>query len=172
MASGQVFVLTPCPPGLLYALEDIYTSSATATGGAYESVPVWAFNAATTEHMDFYGRAVGYGSSGLTLYGGWTTTGTATTSVVWQAAIRRVADDAEDLDGAHAYDYNGATDVAPSAAGEISDFTITFTDGADMDSLANNEAFILRIRRNATATGDDHATNAYLGQGWVALKET
>ena len=172
MASGQRFSLVPCPPGLLYALEDVYTSSATATGGAYENVPVWAYNAATSEHMDLYGRLVGYGGSGLTLYLGWLSTTTATTNAVLGAAFRRIDADSEDLDAGFAYDYNYATDLQPATIGTISDFTITFTDGADMDSIANNEAFIMRIKRNATATGDTLAVNSYILQGGVALKET
>ena len=172
MASGQVFVLTPSPPGLKYALEDIYTSSATATGGAYESMPVWAFNAATAEHMDLYGRAVGYGGSGLTLYLSWLCTVTATEKAVWGAGIRRLATATDDFDAAFAYDYNYATDLQPANAGFMSSFTITFTDGSDMNSLADGEAFVLRLRRNATATGDTHTTNGYIAQGAVSLKET
>ena len=172
MASGQIFVLTPTPPGLLYALEDIYTSSATATSGAFENVPVWAYNAATSEHMDFHGRLVGYGGGGLTLYVGYLCTTTATNSVVIGAGFRRVDADTEDLDVGFAYDYNYATDLQPATIGTISDFTVTFTNGADMDSIANNEAFIMRLRRNATATGDTTTVNSDVLQGAFALKET
>ena len=172
MASGQVFVLTPSPSGLLMALEDIYVASATATSGAYENMPVWAFNAATAEHMDLYSRAAGYGGSGLTLFLSYTTTTTATGRYVWGAAIRRLATATSDLDEAWAYDYNYATDLQNPTVGGMSAFTITFTDGADMNSLANNEGFVLRLRRNATATGDEGTTNGYILQGALALKET
>lgn len=171
MASGQIFPLIPCPPGLRYALEDVWVATTTATSGAFENVPIWAFNAATQETMDFYGRLVGYGSGGLTLYLGWLCTTTATNAAVWGAAFRRIDADVQDLDTAKTYDFNYATDVQPATIGTLSDFTITFTDGADMDSTANNEAFIMRVVRNATATGDT-AGNGYILQGGVTLKET
>lgn len=171
MASGQLFSIIPCPPGLKYALEDVWTSTSTATGAPYNNHPVWRFDGATGEAMDFYGRLVGYGSGGLTLYMGWATTTTATGSGVFGAAFRRIDADAEDLDASIAYAFNYATDVQTSTVGLVSDFTITFTDGADMDSVANNEAFAMRVFRNATATGDTSGLGWVL-QGGMALKET
>jgi hypothetical protein len=50
--------------------------------------------------------------------------------------------------------------------------TITFTDGADMDSLAAGEAFRLKIRRDADGTGgtDDITSDCELLR--VVLRET
>ena len=76
-------------------------------------------------------------------------------------AIRRLADDAEDVDTAQTYDYNEVRIPAPSASGELTYDTITFTNGADMDNLATGDDFILRMRRrgtdNTATTGDDMA---------------
>jgi hypothetical protein len=80
----------------------------------------------------------------------------------WGAAIRRLNDDAEDLDSAHTYDYNDTDDTAASASGELSYPTIAFTDGADMDSLADGETFILRVRRNASHANDTMTGDAEL----------
>ena len=173
MASGQIFVMVACPPATAFALEDIYNGTSTGgVNGGDESVPVWTFNAATSETMDFYGRLAGYGAGGLTLTGSWVCTTTATVNTAnWRAAFRRVNADNEDLTLSQAYDFNLATDDQ-ALIGRVSDFSITFTNGADMDSVANNDAFIMRFQRLATATGDTTTSNAYLLQGAITLKET
>jgi hypothetical protein len=133
------------------------------TGGSSpaEQVPYYAFDAATDQYLDFYCSLVKYAGGGLTFrirsLADTATTGGALVAL----AIRRVADDVEDLDTAQTYDYNEIRIPAPSAAGELTYDTITFTAGADMDTLANEEDFILRMRRrgsdNTASTGDDMA---------------
>lgn len=136
-----------------------------------EGVPTLAFDAATDEHADFTGvmpRAYGGGGLTLTLY--WAAAATSG-AVVWNAAIRRIADDAEDIDTtAHSYDANAVTATTASAAGEVDYAAITFTNGADMDSLAVGELFILRITRDADNGSDDMTGDALLIA--VEIKET
>lgn len=133
------------------------------TSSPAESFPVLAFDTTTVEYADFVGRLPeNYGGGGITLKimsGANTTTGT----LQWAAAFRRIVDDAEDIDtSAHTYDYNTVNiGTLPSAVGEFGYDNITFTDGADMDSLAAGERFILRIRRD---TGSDTAA----ADGWFA----
>lgn len=136
-----------------------------------ERVPAWAFDPATVEYLDFLCYLNGYDGGGLTIALGFTA-GATSGNVVWSAAIRRVADDAEDLDTSQTYDYNNASAKAvASASREVAYITITFTNGADMDSLANNEFFILRIRRFATDSGDTlNSNDAELV--FVSIKET
>jgi hypothetical protein len=55
------------------------------------------------------------------------------------------------MDAAHTYVYNVITPTPPSAAGELAYDTITFTDGADMDSVAEGERAIMRVRRSDSA---------------------
>src|SRR3990167_6483730 len=173
MASGQVFGLSPNPPGRKFAYLDFITGTGTATGSAEEQVPVWAFDAATGEFLDFYGRTDNYASGGLTLVFGWGAATATAGAAVLRAAIRAIPSDAEQLTVTqHAYDFNGVTATGPNLTGEVVYSTITFTSGADMDSLANNEAFILRVNRNATATGDDMSGLTYLHDGAITLKET
>jgi hypothetical protein len=82
----------------------------------------------------------------------------ASTGPTWDMALRRVADDAEDLDTtAHTYAYNSVSAGAPSAIGEVGYDDITFSDGADMDSVAKNELFYLRIKRDALTDGTGDA---------------
>jgi hypothetical protein len=171
MASGQIFPLSPCPPATVFATLDTITG----TSSPVEAVPVFDFDASATEYMDFYGVAEGYGGGGFTLKIKWSSSAAAGTGeVVWEAAFRRVADDAEDLDTTvHTYDYNtAADDTAPSAQGEVSYISITFTDGADSDSVADGEEFILRIRRKHDAAGDDMTGDAELHFNSLVLRET
>ncbi len=121
-----------------------------------ESIPVLAFDTTTVEYADFRCKMPQhYAGGGVTLVicsGAGTTTGT----LQWAAAFRSFEDDAEDLDtSAHTYDYNTVNiGTLPSAVGEVSYDNITFTDGADMDSVGAGDEFILRIRRD---TGSDTA---------------
>lgn len=162
MASGDVLIqLTPLdnsPPATLYATLDTVTGASTPA----ESIPVLDFDgAAQTEYADFYCLMPrNYAGGGVTLTFIWSAS-SASNTAVWSAAFRRVADDAEDLDTtAQTYDYNttGAL-TPPSAVGEVAYDTLTFTDGADMDSVAAGEYFILRVKRiyddaNDTLAGD------------------
>ncbi|MBK7424296.1 MAG: hypothetical protein IPJ48_15125 [Propionivibrio sp.] len=71
-------------------------------------------------------------------------------------------DDVEDIDAAHTYDYNDVDDTAASASGELSYPTVTFTNGADMDSWAAGEMATVRVRRNASHANDTMAGDAQL----------
>ncbi len=172
MASGDtLLILTPfhnSPPATLYATFDTLTGAATPA----ESVPVLDFDDTTAEYADFYCvLPTTYAGGGLTVILGYSTVDT-TDVVDWECAIRRVADDAEDLDTtAHSYDFNGVVDTAPSVIGEVAYATITFTSGADMDSLAAGEYFILRVTRDPTPdSGTDVTGDASLH--FIHVKET
>ena len=168
MASGQVFGLYPAPTGTLAAPIDYIVGAATPA----ENAPVAVFADAASAYLDFYGTLQGYGNGGLTLSIKWSSLATSN-AVVWQAAFRRMQDDGEDFDTmAHSYDFNTVTATAPSAAGENSYDNITFTNGADMDSLANGEAFVLRILRDPANGSDNLANTAYLWFPQLILRET
>ncbi len=114
-----------------------------------ERLPIFLFDQTTTEYMDFLCFLEGYGGNGLTLRLAWMAPTLTTNNVRWGAAIRRFQDDVDKLDVSHTYAFNdvAADDPAPSAAGELGYVNITFADGADMDSWANGEFAIIRIRR-------------------------
>jgi hypothetical protein len=150
------------PPGTVFAAYGVRVGGSTPA----EQVPYYSFDAAADNYLDYYCRLVGYGGGGLTFSLTWMAATATTGGVLWALAIRRIGDDIEDLDVAQTYDYNEIRDVCASASGELSYCTITFTSGADMDSLVNNETFILRVRRrgsdNTASTGDDMAGAAQL----------
>jgi len=64
---------------------------------------------------------------------------------------------------------NTVTDTIPGTTGDIAKATITFTDGADMDSLAAGEPYRLEFSRDITAA--DTASNDLLLL-WVVVSET
>lgn len=159
MASGSVVVLvhSVMPP----ATSGAAFTARTGGSSPAEQVPCYAFDAAADEYLDFYCTLVGYAGGGLTF----TLTSMAATATTGGAlvalAIRRIQDDAEDVDTAQTYDYNEVRIPCASASGEYSYDTITFNSGTDMDSLVNGEDFIVRLRRrgsdNTASTGDDQA---------------
>jgi hypothetical protein len=171
MAAGTRFDLFPSAPASTFATLDTIAGASTPA----EVVPVIDYDASTVEYYDFYGNAQGYASGGLTLRFGWAAATATTGTVRWEAAIRRIVEDAEDLDTtAHTYDYNAVNVAAPpSAVGEVDYTEITFTDGADMDSLASGEDFILRLKRQADdATNDTMAGDASVLFAGMTLRET
>lgn len=162
MASGDavVEILHDMPTATLFASLGVVLGTSTPV----ERIPVWQFDPATVEYMDFLCRMnEKYAGGGITLTFYWISAQT-TNAVVWSAAFRRIEDDAEDLDTtAQTYDYNNAgAATSASAIGELSVDTLTFTNGADMDSVAAGELFILRVRRVATDGGDTMTGDASL----------
>jgi len=160
MASGDpvVQIIREQGPATLFAPLVQRTGGSTPA----ETALAWAFDAATIEYKDFLCQLRGYDGGGLTFLLPWTAA-TATTNVTrWGVAIRRLQDDAEDIDASHTYDFNDVDDTVASASGELSYPTVTLTDGADMDSWAEGELAIVRVRRNASHTNDNMAGDAEL----------
>lgn len=164
----MVVVLSVLPPGANFA---VLTRRAGGSTPA-EGVNVWAFDAAAIEYLDFLCVLQGYAGGGLTFTLPWSAASATSGTVRWGGAIRRFADDAEDLDTAHTYDFNDVDDTAPSAAGELSYPTLTFTNGADMDSVADGEVFIFRLRRNATHANDSMTGDAEAWDGLLIGRES
>lgn len=160
MASGAhvVKVIQAMPPATLFAPDNVRAGGSTPA----EATTFWAFDAATIWYMDFKCRLEGYGGGGLTFTLPWMAASATTNVTRWGIAIRRIADDAEDLDTSHTYDFNDIDDTCASATGELSYPTITFTNGADMDSWADGEMAIVRVRREASHANDTMAGDAQL----------
>lgn len=79
---------------------------------------------------------------------------------IFDMAIRRIQAGVTELGASHSYAYNSVTvtiPAGPPAATIPMLATITFTDGADMDSLADGEFFVLRLRRDVDDTATDTA---------------
>jgi hypothetical protein len=160
MSSGDpvLQILRVIPP----ATSAAYPSVVNGASSPAERVPVWTFPDSGATYLDFLVALNGYDGGGLTLRL-LTGAAAAANNYVFQAAFRRLQDDAEDLDTtAFTYDFNTVTIAAPSAVGEQSYDNITFTDGADMDSLGDLEYAILRLLRDPANGSDNLGNTAYL----------
>lgn len=151
---GFIRILAAIPPATSYATPDSRAGGSTPA----EAFPVWDFDDTSDEYMDFLCRLEGYNGGGLTFTIAWMATSATTGDVRFGIAIRALPDDAEDVDGAHSYDFNEATGTCASASGEVQYTDITFTDGADMDSWATGELAMVRVRRESSDTGTDTMT--------------
>jgi hypothetical protein len=171
MASGQTLVVFTARDGVPSATAGATHGILAGAATPAEGVPYLAFDSATDESADFLGimpRA--YAGGGLTLNLHWAS-GVTSGATVWNAAFRALPDDAEDINTtAHSYAFNAVTATTATVAGEVDYAAITFTDGADMDSVAAGESFILRITRDADNGSDGMAGDAYLIA--VEIKET
>ena len=167
MASGDTLVVfTP--------LHNEPPSSNFATLDSRNSIPVLDFNDTTDETAIFKGIMPRHyaGTTGVTVYIHWMATDTTVTphAVVWDAAFKSCTEDADDLDTKAFAAVNSNTDTEASASGETSISTITFTDGADMDSVVAGELFFLKITRDANNGSDTLTDDAELVA--VEIKET
>ena len=144
-----------------------------ATLGLRNNHPFLAFDASTDESIEFGGvLPTGYAGGGLTVEIYWLGESATSGAVIWEASIERHEDDALDLDSDSFAAVNFVSDTTASATGEVSKATITFTDGADMDSLAAGESFRLKISRDADGSNgtDDMAGDAQIIR--VVVRET
>jgi hypothetical protein len=166
-AAGKPFILfSPLanePPAAAYATLD--------TRNAH---PVLDFDGTTDEEAVFSGvLSPGYALGGLTVEIWVAFTSATSGSAHFQAAIERMDVSSLDIDADSfvAFNESGAI-TAPGTSGQLIKTTVTFTDGADMDSLAAGEAFRLKIRRDADGTGgtDDITTDAEVVM--VVVRET
>jgi len=165
MASGDVVVsiLEDMPPATSYATMDTRAGGSTPA----ESVSVYDFDASASEYMDFKALLAGYDGGGITFHVAWTSTSGTSSNTRWEIAIHRLSDDADDIDTAHTYDFNGVSAPAPSAAGEVVYDTVAFTDGADMDSWADGEIAVVRIYRDHDHADDGMTGDAELVALWA-----
>lgn len=150
---GRVEFLNASVPTTVAATQNVLAGASSPA----EQFLYWDFINGSATYVDFLCRLVGYRGGGLTLSAlVLRTSAGAASNYVFEAAIRRINAASEDLGAAQTYDYNAVTVTVPAGppnAGIPMAVTITFTDGADMDSVASGEFFYLRFRRNGgTAT--------------------
>lgn len=166
MASGDTLaVFTPLhnePPASNYATLDLRNYH-----------PVLDFDGATDEEAVFTSILPrNYSGGGLTVYLHVAFTSATSGNAYWQAGIERMDDASLDMDADSFAAFQGAAGNPNGTSGAMTLVTITFTSGAQMDSLAAGEMFRLKIHRDAdgTAGTDDVATDAELFG--IEIKET
>ena len=174
MASGDTLAfwtaLSNEPPDADYATFDtILTASADEPD---DVVPVLDFDPGSTqEFASFTGfMPRHYDGGGVTLTIIWSSDAT-TGNVKWDAAFKSFTDDADDIDSKAYAAVNTVTVATANLAGEPDYATITFTDGADMDSVAAGEYFRLTLTRDGPDAGDTMTSND--AELWsIEMKET
>lgn len=166
MASGDtLLVLTPLhnePPASSYATLD------TRNGH-----PVLDFDGAADEEAVFSAILPrNYAGGGLTVTTYWAFTSATSGSLRVQAAFERIDASSLDIDADSFAAFQSAGGSAPGTSGQVIAVSVTFTNGAQMDSVAAGEMFRLKIRRDADGTSgtDDITTDAELVG--VEIKET
>lgn len=122
--------------------------------------PVLDFDAGTDESAVFTGILPPYYSGGgISVEIFWSATSATSGNVVWNAAIERIDLSGLDIDADSFASAQTVTTAAPGTSGMVVKSTITFSNGAQMDSLAADEPFRLKVTRDAdngsdTMTGD------------------
>lgn len=163
MATGDVVghIIRILQPATAFATADVRPGGSTPA----ENYLVYDFDDTTAEYNDYLVYlAPNYAGGGLTITLPWTATSATSNAVVWRAAIRRL-NTGEDVDTSQTYDFNNASaSSAPATNGQLTYPTVTFTNGADMDSVVAGELFILRIGRLPTDAGDTMTGDAELWQ--------
>jgi hypothetical protein len=163
MASGQT-LRTFYPRSASYPDADAASLDWILTASTDEPdhlVPVLDFDPGATQEYAYWEDSMPseYDGGGITLTFVWSSDATSG-NVIWSAAFKSLSDDADDLDTkAFAAENDSAADATASAAGEVAYTTITFTDGADMDSVAANEMFHLEVHRSSADASDTMNSN-------------
>ncbi len=129
------------------------------------------FDASTNESAVFMGVMPQHyaGTTGVTVRIGYSLSSATTGNTDWDVAFERVGDQGQDVDSDGFAAANSVDDTTvPGTSGHVDVVSITFTDGADMDSVVAGDQFRLQLIRDAAS--DTAAGDAELH--WVEMQET
>jgi hypothetical protein len=153
MASGDTLLV-------FTAANNVPPASNYATLDTRNQHLVLDFDDTTNESAVFPGvMPRGYaGTTGVTVYIHYAMTTATSGDIDWDVAWERVGDQQQDIDSDSFAAVNSVDNTTvPGTSGNVDIVNVTFTDGADMDSVAVGEYFRLKVTRDATsdtATGD------------------
>ncbi len=97
------------------------------------------------------------GTTGVTVHLHYAMSSATSGTCEWDVEFERIGDQGQNLDSDGFAAANSASETVPGTAGLVSEITIAFTDGADMDSVVAGDSFRIRVTRDGitdTATGD------------------
>ena len=134
-------------------------SSNPATLDTRNQHPVLDFDAATNESAVFSSvMPRQYSGGGLTVYIHYAMSSAVAGDIDWDISFERIGDQQQDLDSDGFAAVNSVDNTTvPGTSGLVDIVSVSFTDGADMDSIAVGEGFRMKVTRDAasdTATGD------------------
>ncbi len=148
-------------------------SSNFATFDVRNGVLVLDFDDTTDESIELAGfMPRHYAGGGITVTLGWMATTATSGAISLDVAFKSISDDADDLDSKAFAAANNANPAAPSASGEVDYVEITFTDGADMDSIAAGEYFRMKVTRDADGTTSTDDLSGDMELVFVEIKES
>lgn len=131
------------------------------------------FDDTTDESAIFLGfMPRNYAGGGLTITVHWMATSATSGTISLDIQLMSITDDADDLDTKAFATANNANPTTASASGEVDYATVTFTDGADMDSIAAGEAFLIKVTRDADGTTSTDNMTGDMELLGVEIKET
>lgn len=144
------------------------------TNGTNFPVSGLAFDAATDEAAFWKLRAMAYGSGNLTLKLSWYADTATTGNVVWEAQLAVITPntDTQDVETKALATLNFVQDTHLGTTGQrLHECTITIS---NLDSLAADDVFWLRIARDANDTNatDDMAGDAILTMAELTYSDT
>ena len=152
MASGDtLFVFTP--------LHNEPPSSNAATIDLRNQHPMLDFDATTNEDAIFATvLPQNYDAGGVTVYIHYAMSSATSGDIDWDVAWERIGDQQLDIDADSFAAVNSVDNTTvPATSGNVDIVSVAFTDGADMDSVAEGESFRIKVTRDAasdTAAGD------------------
>jgi hypothetical protein len=164
MASGQtLLVFTPqagVPPLTNFATLDVRNNHT-----------VWDFDAAVAEALHFESVLPrNYDGGGITATIIWSAATAVSGVTRWLVSFERHQEDVDDIDADSFATAQAVNATAPATNGARAYDTVAFTDGAQIDNLAEGESFRLRIQRDATNASDTMVGDAELAR--IELRET
>src|SRR3990167_4826198 len=128
-------------------------SSSFATLDTRNGYLVLDFDDTADESAIFMGfMTAHYAGGGFTVKVLWMATSATSGTISLDVAFMSITDDADDLDTKAFAAANNANPTTASATGEVDYISVTFTDGADSDSVAAGEAFLIKVTRDADGT--------------------
>lgn len=150
-------------PYWLAVEQGVQPSSNFAVPDSRNGHPVWAYNDTTDQSIIFTDRLPdAYTGGGLYLDIYWMAATATSGDCIWNGSIERVGLATQDTDSDSFATAQATTTTAPGTSGHVAKTRITFSSGANMDSLAAGEVFRAKVTRNASGGGDTMSGNAQL----------
>lgn len=161
MASGDTLTI-------FTAQGNMPPASAYATLDSRNSILLLDFDDTTDESAVFLGVLPrNYAGGGVTVTLHWAATSATTGNVVWEVAWERMN---TDMDADSFATGNTATTACNGTSGILTTSAITFTNGAQIDSVAVGEPFRIKVTRDANNGSDTMTGDAELVA--VEIRET
>ena len=163
MASGDTLVT-------FFPADNEPPASNYATLDTRNGHPVLDFDTTTGESAIFSGvMPQHYDGGGITVILHWMATSATSGTIGWLVGFEAMKDGGDDMDSdSFAADNTVTAETVDGTSGKIDVSSTTFTDGADMDSVAAGDAFRMKITRDVA--NDDAAGDAELLA--VEIRET